>query len=303
VTNCIVSVAFLNDVSMRFLAKLRGVRRASFFLTIFSALLVYGPPIAIVAGNGTPDTGFSGMVWERHGDWHLNGSSQLLRLGEAIPPGGLLTAGAGSGGHSIVILLPDGQRMLCECYDPQSCSQGFRVPPITPRPDPAIWDMFVAVRNVLLLRYATAEVAFSEASGRAAMAANVETVAAVSPHGEISISPALRVLPSGQYSLTVTNNGQSAAVQPLNWTAGQKLAQVRVGAPGLYRIRVSDQTNVPRIEVEVLATAPGSLTTETARLKQLRETIMQWNHIHGGWDLHTFLRVYLESRAAAVSQG
>jgi hypothetical protein len=303
VTNCIVSVAFLNDILMRFLAKLKGVRRASFFLAIFSALLVYGLPTAPVAGNGTPGSVFSGMVWERHGDWHLNGSSQMLRLGEAIPPGGLLTAGAGSGAHSIVILLPDGQRMLCECYDPQSCSQGFRVPPITPRPDPVVWDMFVAVRNVLLLRSATAEVAFTEASGRAAMAANVEMVAAVSPQGEISISPALRVLPSGQYSLTVMNNGQSAAVQPLKWTAGQKLAQVRVGAPGLYRIRVSDQTNVPRIEVEVLATAPDSLTTETARLKQLRETIMQWNHAHGGWDLHTFLRVYLESRAAAVSQG
>ncbi len=245
------------------------------------------------------------MVWERHGDWHLNGSPAMLRLGEAIPPGGLLTAGAGGGAHSIVILLPDGQRMLCECYDAQSCSQGFRVPAITPRPDPAVWNMFVAVRNVLLLRSATAEVAFPLATGRAAMAANAEIVAALSPQGEISIAPALRVLPSGEYSLIVTMNGQpsSPTVQPLNWTAGQKLAQVRVGVPGLYGIRVADQSNVPRIEVEVLATVPDSVATESARLKQLRETIMQWNHIHGGWDLHAFLRAYLESRAAAVSQG
>jgi hypothetical protein len=245
------------------------------------------------------------MIWERHGDWHLNGSSAMLRLGEAIPPGGLLTAGAGGGAHSIVILLPDGQRMLCECYDARSCSQGFRVPSITPRPDPALWNMFVAVRNVLLLRSATVEVAFPLATGRAAMAANVEIVAAASPQGEISIAPALRVLPSGEYSLIVTMNGQpsSPAVQSLNWMAGQKLAQVRVGAPGLYGIRVADQTNVPRIEVEVLATAPDSVAMESARLKQMRETIMQWNHIHGGWDLHGFLRAYLESRAAAVSQG
>jgi hypothetical protein len=309
VTNCIVSETFLNHVSMRLLAKLKGVRRASFLLAIFSALLVYGPPIAIVAGNGTPDSEFSGMVWERHGDWYLNGSSQVLRLGEAIPPGGLLTAGAVSGAHSIDVLLPDGQRMLCECYDPQSCSQGFRVPPITPRPDPVVWEMFVAVRNVLLLRSATAEVAFPEASGRAAMAANFEMVAAVSPQGEVSISPALRVLPSGQYSLAVTMNGQPAAasipsaVQLLNWSAGQKAAQVRVGGPGLYRIRVSDQTNVPRIEVEVLATPPDSLVAQAARLKQMRETIMQWNQIHGGWDLHSFLRAYLESRTTAPSPG
>ena len=43
------------------------------------------------------------------------------------------------------------------------------------------------------------------------MAGNVEMVAAVSPQGEISIAPALRVLPSGQYSLSVANDGQTAA--------------------------------------------------------------------------------------------
>ncbi len=296
--NCIVLETFLKHVSTRLLAKLKGVRRAAFLLAILGAVLGYGPSRATLAENGTPDPGFSGMVWERHGDWHLNGSSAMLRLGEAIPPGGLLTAGAGTGAHSIVILLPDGQRMLCECYEARMCSQGFRVPAITQRPDPVVWSMFVAARNVLLLRSATAEVAYPMTVGRAAMAANVEMVAAVTAQGEISIAPALRVLPSGQYSLTVTNSGQPAAAQSLNWSAGQKLAQVRVGAPGLYWIRVSDQTNVPRIEVEVLAIAPDSLATETARLKQLRETIMQWNHIHGGWDLHTFLRVYLESRTA-----
>ena len=43
---------------------------------------------AIAAAAGAESTG---MVWEKHGDWHLNGSSTELRLGEAIPPGGLVT--------------------------------------------------------------------------------------------------------------------------------------------------------------------------------------------------------------------
>jgi hypothetical protein len=244
------------------------------------------------------------MVWERHGDWHLNGSSATLRLGEAIPPGGLLTAGGVSGPHSIDVLLPDGQRMLCECYDPQRCSQGFRVPAINPPPGPALWNAFVGVRNVLLLRPPSAETAFPAPVGRAATAAHVEMVAPVSAQGEISIAPGLRVLPSGQYSLTVTMNGQPGrpAVQQLSWTAGRKIAQARVGAPGLYRIRVSDQTDVPRIEVEVLATSPDSASGETAHLKEMRETILRWNELHGGWAMHNFLRVYLESRATALSQ-
>jgi hypothetical protein len=281
------------------LAKLEVVRLASFLFTILTGFLVFG----LSATAGTPDSEFSGMVWERHGDWRLNGSSATLRLGEAIPPGGLLTAGGVSGPRSIDILLPDGQRMLCECYDPERCSQGFRVPAINPPPAPALWNTFVGVRNVLLLRPADAETAFPAAVGRAAKTANVEIVAAISPQGEISISPGLRVLPSGHYSLTVTRNGQPAlAAQPLDWIAGQKIALVRVGGPGLLRVRVSDQTDVPRIDIEVLATSSDSAPVEAARLKEIRETILSWNEIHGGWAMHNFLRVYLESRASALSQ-
>ena len=247
------------------------------------------------------------MVWERHGEWHLNGSSAVLRLGEAIPPGGLLTAGAESPTHSMTVLLPDGQRMLCECYEAKSCSQGFRVPAITPPPSPAVWNMFVSVRNVLLLRPASAETPFATPTGRAAMAGKVEIVAAMGPQGEVSIAPALRVLPSGQYGLGVAKDGWQTtsssrpATQPLAWTAGQKAAPVRLPEPGLYRIRVLDQTYVPRLEIEVLTTTAASLADEAAGLKQARQTIMEWNQTRGGWSLHDFLRVYLQARVLAAN--
>ncbi len=63
---------------------------------------------------------------------------------------------------------------------------------------------------------------------------------------------------------------------------------------------MSDQASVPRFEIEVLATSPASLAAETAGLKTARETILKWTH--EGWNLHGFLRVYLESRLSALSQ-
>jgi hypothetical protein len=270
------------------------------------ALLVGGSATTVVAESGPPSPNPTGMVWERHGDWHLNGSSDTLRLGEAMPPGGLITAGAEGSTHSMLILLPDGQRMLCECFEAKICSQGFRVPAITPQPTPLVWNMFVAVRNVLLLRPVAAETAFPKPTGRAEMAGNFEMVAAVSPQGEISITPALRVLPPGQYSLSVMKEGQQAAastipaLQPLAWNSGQPVAQVRVGGVGLYHILVSDQAYIPRIEIEALATTPASYPAEAAALKQTRETILDWSHTHEGWPLHPFLRVYLESRLNAL---
>ncbi len=272
------------------------------------ALLVCEFSMAVAAGSETPGSGLSGMVWESHGDWHLNGSPTALRLGEAVPPGGLLTAGTGSPAHSMTVLLPNGLRMLCECYEAKTCAQGFRVPAISPPPGPAVWDMFLAVRNVLLLRPATAETPFPTLAGRAAMAGNFEMVSAVNPQGEITIAPALRGLPPGKYALSITNDGPQAAAstrpvaQPLDWTAGQKVAQVRVAGPGVYRIRVSDQAYVPRIEIEVLATSPASLAAEAAALNQTRETILRWSKVHEGWSLHDFLRVYLQSRMRSSSQ-
>jgi hypothetical protein len=275
----------------------RGLVRVLVSVLALSGFLAYGTAHGVAAA----DEAVSGMVWERHGEWHLNGSLAVLRLGEAIPPGGLLTAGAEGPSHSMTVLMPDGQRMLCECYDAKSCSQGFRVPAITPRPSPEVWNMFVGVRNALLLRPASAEAPFSTPTGRAATAGKVEMVAAMSPQGEVSIAPALRVLPSGQYSLSVANDGSQAAssptaTQPLNWTAGQKAAPVRLPEPGLYRIRVLDQTHVPRMEIEVLTTTAASLAVEAAGLKQARETVMWWNQTRGGWSLHDFLRVYLQAR-------
>jgi hypothetical protein len=267
---------------------------------VLSLTLVGAAVVAVPADRGT-----SGMVWERHGAWHLNGSSDVLRLGESIPPGGLITGSSDGSAHSIVIFLPDGQRMLCECYDTETCSQGFRVPLINPPPQPAVWEMFVAIRDVLLLRPAKAERAFPPPVGREEQAINSEMVAGINPQGEISIASALRVLPSGRYSLRVASDEQTAAatapvIQPLNWQAPQKVAQVRVGRTGLYRIRVSDQSNAPRFEIEVLATSPASLATEGAGLKFARETILQWTH--AGWPLHSLLRVYLESRLLAASR-
>jgi hypothetical protein len=162
--------------------------------------------------------------------------------------------------------------------------------------------MFVAVRNVLLLRPASDEAPFAPPRGRAATAGKVEMVAARSSQGEVSIAPGLRVLPPGQYSLSVAKDGLQAAsssrqaTQPLTWTAGEKVAPVSLPEPGLYSIRVLDQTHVLRLEIDVLAPPGASLAAEAAGLKQARETIMGWNQTRGGWSLHDFLRLYLQSR-------
>jgi hypothetical protein len=287
------------------LRKLEGVNLTLATL-LFVALQTVLPAMPLAADSAKQPSTFSGMVWVKRGNWRVNGSSTELRLGDAVLPGALLTA-SGKGEQSTVILLPDGQRLLCECYDARTCSQGFRIPAIVPLPTAAVWEMFVGVRSALLSRPATADAAFPPPVGHEALAANAEIVSPVSPDGQVSIAAALRVLPSGQYALSLTRSpGASAATswseQTLDWVAPHGIAAVRIPGPGAYRIRVSDETQEPRIAIEVLATPPASLAEESAGLKQARETIQQWSRTHEGWALHDFLRAYLESRAKLSSE-
>ena len=174
---------------------------------------------------GSAGSGTSGMVWEKHGDWHLNGSSDALRLGEAIPPGGLLTAGAETSAHSIVILLPDGQRMLCECYEAKTCSQGF--PPVRrslrSRSPPS--GICLLQSGTFCTAQASAETAFPIPAAREEMAVNSEIVAAVSPQDPRSL-PRSGFSPQANPGLGIPRWANSAAaaapsVQPLDWSAAQ----------------------------------------------------------------------------------
>ncbi len=267
-------------------------------LAVLATLLLNVP--LLFAGSES----LTGMVWENYGGWHLNGNSASLRLGEAIPPGALITADAQEGAQSIVILLPDGQRLLGECYDARLCAQGFRVPAMPVPPATAVWKMFLGVRNVLLTLPPTAHLPFPPNMGRAALAANVEIVTPLNSSGDISIVSALSVLPTGRYTLAVAEDGPSApssetATQPLEWTAPKGPANVRILKPGIYRIRITDASSVVRMRVEVLVTTAALYTAESGGLKQARETIMGWSQNHPGWPLHDFLRAYLQSRASS----
>jgi hypothetical protein len=244
------------------------------------------------------------LVWERHGDWHLNGGLAALRIGEAIPAGGLISAGDQEAAHSLTLLFPDGQRMLCECFDPKTCAQGFRVPRITP-PSPAVWKMFVGVQNALLTRPVESETVFPPAKGRSEMAAHSEMVAPVEPEGKISISPALKVLPAGEYSMALEAEVPAGAAsfpasQRLDWKADRSGAPVRVGGAGLYQVQIFDESRVLRMAIEVLAVAPSSYGAEASGLQQTRDIVRKWSQAEPGWPLHPFLRVYLQSRAEEI---
>jgi hypothetical protein len=167
--------------------------------------------------------------------------------------------------------------------------------------------MFKSVRDVLLMRRAAVEQPFPAPTGRDEDAANVEIIAGLDA-GKVSIAPALRVLPAGHYKLVLHADGPRPSdiatypEQPLDWNPAHATASVSIAIPGLYRIAIVDESNVPRMEIELLATQPAFVAAETDSLKKTRLTVVAWNKVHEGWSLHDFLRAYLQSRAVALPQ-
>ena len=97
----------------------------------------------------------AGLAWQVQGTWQVGGKGAPVRTGDAIAPASLLQPSDTAGDHSITVLLPDGQRVLYECFTVADCVRGFRVPSLIHTPDAFAIGMLTRIGNVLSSRRAT----------------------------------------------------------------------------------------------------------------------------------------------------
>ena len=167
-----------------------------------------------------------GIAWEVQGNWHENRMQSFLRSGDAVAPGSLLTTEA-SNNASIIILLPDGQRLLFDCHDAHSCVQGFRIPALIAKPDTDSISLFDSVRRVMH------QTAANMAPPPSATTAETETVSA------ILLKQALTGLPPGQYRMMVEGDGETKlSERSLTWSGSQDEAQLSLPHTGVYSLRI-----------------------------------------------------------------
>jgi hypothetical protein len=120
--------------------------RITVFLQIIVIALLF-LPFALQAQNANQPP--FGIAWRVSGVWQIEGEKGPISTGDAIVPESLLRPGEGTRGHSITVLLPDGQRILYECFTPQDCVRGFRVPSLYRMPKPIAIDLLARANSVL----------------------------------------------------------------------------------------------------------------------------------------------------------
>ncbi len=258
---------------------------------------------ASVNSQGQSPNAPPGIAWAVKGQWRDAASGASLATGSLVHPGALLKPRNPDAPNSITVLLPDGQRILNECFTPIDCNRGFRVPALIDRPSAFQIQLLARIGAVL----AQPDQFQRESPATAANSAPPrldEAVAKLIPQTaspgsrstfRIAVAGAAAQLPEGNYSYDLRRLGDpSATALHLPWNKNASSALFAVPSPGIYEIAIRDARGIPRIDLTVAAIAPTQ-PDPSPDLLRAKATLQSWEERNYGWPIHPLLRAYLQS--------
>jgi hypothetical protein len=231
---------------------------------VFRKVLVYSSLFLPGAQLQAKDAG-AGLAWHVQGTWRLDGRVAPLRAGDAVEPASLLQPDEIAGDHSITILLPDGQRILYECFTVADCTRGFRVPSFIRKPDSFALDMLARIGANLARNQDTPS---SEHRTVAPQTTRQEAVAVLEAGHPVQVTGRIADLPTGNYTYDLRPHNHDYSPQfrlTLEKTAPS--VEFALPAPGLYDITITDALNMPRINLFLAAIQPSRSQTSSPSLK------------------------------------
>lgn len=232
----------------------------------------------------------SGIAWNVQGEWHTLGVGPALRTGDPIWPDSLLEPAPSASAHSIDVLLPDGQSILYQCFTPNDCARGFRVPALFRTPDPFAMPMLARIRAVLLTNR-NASPAIDNAQ-----TVRDETVTALEPDHRIEIRGLAARLSGGEYFGDLKSfDGRYPRQSRIPLQKSGPALSLAVPGPGLYFLEITDSRNWPRINF-MIAVEPTSESSVAKDFQKEHALMATWAHRDFfGWPIHDFQRAYLEA--------
>ncbi|MGH9589409.1 MAG: chitobiase/beta-hexosaminidase C-terminal domain-containing protein, partial [Terracidiphilus sp.] len=235
----------------------------------------------------------SGIAWRVRGIWRVDGASGSIRTGDAIPPRALLLPNNPETPHSIVVLLPDGQRILYECFTEEQCERGFRVPPLYEKPTSFAIELLARIRSVLV-RDRDKPPTKPEMNRQLP---REEIVAALGPGNRISVAGLAASLPDGHYSYEAIDGGAHGTSDSKWSTFEKKGPSIRLALPstGAYDFIVRDNLKRPRIDLFIAAVKPAEAPELMNSFRHAQQRMKEWNDDYAGWPIDDFQRAYLES--------
>lgn len=253
--------------------------------------------VAVAGAQSMPKSPL-GIAWQVKGLWRLDGGANPIQTGDTIKPGSLLRPIEGSPEHSVTVLLPDGQRILYECFLAADCSRGFRVPPLYRKPDPQAAGVLWRIHAVLATPSREPEVALRNGGPLP----RDEAVTLLDAQSRCEVTGLVSALSDGHYTYTVRAFGHSGT-PGLRKTLEKRGASVifEIPSPGLYDVIVTDSLNTPRVDLLIAAVKQPKAANLQASFRDAKVLLKDWNDDFQGWPIHDFQRAYLEALILGIN--
>ena len=234
-----------------------------------------------------------GIAWRVRGPWHVDGKKELISTGDAIEPGALLQPAEGTNDHSITLLLPDGQRVLYECFTVDVCARGFRVPSLYRKPQAVAIDLLARVNAVLTQ---TADSSRKFESVDQSPVPQDEAVGVLGPRNQVEIEGLAAKLSNGSYWYRVRGISRNSQAGPrLKFEKTGNAITLSLPSDGLFDILIVDSLNTPRIDLLIAASHEPRAEALKRSFEDVKSLLLNWNEDYQGWPIHEFQRAYLRS--------
>jgi hypothetical protein len=233
-----------------------------------------------------------GIAWRVEGRWRAETQDRIIVNGDAILPGTLVHPVGAGGGHSILILLPDGQRILYECFLAEDCAHSFRVPQLYRTPEPSAVDLITRIHQVLSSR----EQDQNSGEHRELPLPSDEVLAVFGPSNQVVAGGLAAALPNGEYTYSLRPlNGKFPPQSGMTLKKMSHAITLPLPSSGLYDVTIFDHLGTPRIDLFVAAVDPAREVAFKESFAQAHALLADWNEDYQGWPVHEFQRAYLKS--------
>jgi len=256
-------------------------------------------PHAGLYAQKSRETAF-GVAWRVIGPWKVAGNEALISTGDAIDPGSLLQPMEGEHDHSITLLLPDGQRILYECFTVQDCVRGFRVPSLYRQPATNAIDLLSRVNAVLKQKENGTRSPVSDDEARVSRDESLvprdEAVATLKAGNQVEVAGLAAKLSNGKYWYTVRSLSREARALPRReFEKSSPSIAFTLPSEGLFDVLIADSLNTPRIDLVVAALHETHSSGVINSFQNVQALLQNWNEDYQGWPVHEFQRDYLRS--------
>jgi hypothetical protein len=241
----------------------------------------------------------AGVAWGVKGTWRTEGNDVPIHSGDGIQPGSLLRPDPVTAQHTIIVLLPDGQRVFYECFTIDDCARGFRVPSLYRDPEPFAVDMLARIGAGLIREdrdfSAVPDIHLPFGSPRD------EIVAVLGPGNQVHVEGLVTKLPNGRFTLYIRPL-DPAGLGQFHLIVDKTAPFISFPLPsaGLYLVTVRDELNRPRIHLFLAAISSAQEASFKKSFHDMKQLMHQWDDDFNGWPIHDFQWAYLESLVAGT---